>query len=209
MSLLSPKERTCKIRGGETHKSISFHDVLSSLSPTQLLLNSSQPFPMPSKSFIFNFLIKCSFTFFGTTSSSRAGTKPEWHSIDSVSLMNWRRLGATTRRNCIVECQENSPLGFPSRKYHLRVVNLNLTFASAHVTTDSHLNARWLEISSIYLKFSGHWLASHLSLLPAMQATRSEVTKEIMLNSLQFMEGGSRSLANFALLFVVTDFVRQ
>ena len=78
-SLLSPKERTCKIRGGKTHKSIWFYDVLSFFSPTQILLNSSQPFPLPSKSFIFNLLIKCSFTFFGTASSSRVGTKPEWH----------------------------------------------------------------------------------------------------------------------------------
>ena len=78
-SLLSPKEGTCKIRGGKTHKSIWFHDVLSFFSPTQILLNSSQPFPLPSKSFIFNLLIKCSFTFFGTASSSRVGAKPEWH----------------------------------------------------------------------------------------------------------------------------------
>ena len=78
-SLLSPKEGTCKIRGGKTHKSIWFHDVLSFFSPTQILLNSSQPFPLPSKSFIFNLLIKCSFTFLGTASSSRVGAKPEWH----------------------------------------------------------------------------------------------------------------------------------
>lgn len=145
--------------------------ALSFFFPTQLLLDSSQPFQLPSKSFIFNLLITRSPLLFLELEALQ-GQEPRqcWHRVDPknklycsmeegkeekerkiayllefVSLINCRKLGggASQEGNCILECWENSTLGFPSRKY-LRAVNLSLTFAPAYVTADSNMDDRCL-----------------------------------------------------------------